>query len=128
MRPETIEWIDKAEGDWHTANRENQVSDFPYFDAVCFHSQQCVEKYLKAWLVENAIYFPKTYHLPYLLELALPDLPRIEAYRDPLSRLAPYAVDLRYPGEKARGKSAKEALLDCSGFRLFLRQQFDLDP
>ena len=127
MRPETIEWIEKAEGYWHTANRENQVSDFPNFDAVCFHSQQCVEKYLKGWLVEAAIYFPKTHHLPFLLELALPSLPGIETYRDPLSRLAPYAVDLRYPGDKAGGLSAKAAFRDCSEVRLFIRQQFDLD-
>jgi len=48
MNPSAQEWINKAEGDWATANRENQVRKNPNYDAVCFHAQQCAEKYLKA--------------------------------------------------------------------------------
>jgi HEPN domain-containing protein len=43
MKPETLEWIAKAEGDLGTASREVAVVDAPNFDAVCFHSQQSVE-------------------------------------------------------------------------------------
>ena len=48
MKPETAEWIQKAEGDRGTARREFAVEDTPNYDAVCFHAQQCAEKYLKA--------------------------------------------------------------------------------
>lgn len=50
MNPITIEWADKAEGDFATAQRELDAADHPNYDAVCFHAQQCVEKYLKACL------------------------------------------------------------------------------
>jgi len=49
MNPIVQEWIDKAEGDWNTARREYRVRKSPNYDAVCFHSQQCAEKYLKAF-------------------------------------------------------------------------------
>src|SRR5215210_9139023 len=101
MRPETEEWIEKAEGDFHTAAREAVAKDSPNPDAVCFHAQQCAEKYLKALLVEHSIYFPKTHDLLVLLELVLPRCVAAEAAREPLVNLSPYAVDIRYPGDRA---------------------------
>ena len=50
MKPLTSEWVEKAEADRSTARRELRVRKAPNFDAVCFHSQQCAEKYLKAVL------------------------------------------------------------------------------
>jgi hypothetical protein len=50
MKPITQEWISKAEGDFATAQRELQAQEMPNYDAVCFHCQQCIEKYLKAYL------------------------------------------------------------------------------
>jgi hypothetical protein len=35
MKPETAEWIDKAEGDWKVAQREMQAPD-PVWNMVCF--------------------------------------------------------------------------------------------
>jgi HEPN domain-containing protein len=55
MNPITNEWIDKAEGDFATAQRELQVVNDANYDAVCFHAQQCIEKYLKARLQEAGI-------------------------------------------------------------------------
>ncbi|OPX99841.1 MAG: HEPN domain protein [Syntrophorhabdus sp. PtaB.Bin047] len=63
MNPLTAEWIEKAENDFATAVREMRVRKRPNYDAVCFHSQQCVEKYLKAILQENGIAFGKTHNL-----------------------------------------------------------------
>jgi HEPN domain-containing protein len=48
MKQITREWIEKAEGDFATAEREAAVDQSPNYDAVCFHTQQCAEKYLKA--------------------------------------------------------------------------------
>ena len=53
MRVETAEWVEKAEGDWHTSGRELGTTEFPNYDAVCFHARQCAEKYLKALLTER---------------------------------------------------------------------------
>jgi HEPN domain-containing protein len=37
MKPETAEWVEKAEGDFRTARRELFAPDSPNYDAVCFH-------------------------------------------------------------------------------------------
>jgi HEPN domain-containing protein len=63
MKPITAEWVEKAEGDFATARRELEIDVNPNFDAVCFHAQQCAEKYLKARLIEAGIRFPKTHDL-----------------------------------------------------------------
>jgi HEPN domain-containing protein len=49
----TQEWVDKAEGDCHTASREARARKAPNYDAVCFHCQQCAEKHLRAYLPEQ---------------------------------------------------------------------------
>ena len=41
-------WILKAENDLKTG-KDEQASSNPATDMVCFHMQQCVEKYLKAF-------------------------------------------------------------------------------
>lgn len=53
MKPTTAEWATKAEGDFATAGRELRARKTPNYDAVCFHGQQCAEKYLKAVLQEK---------------------------------------------------------------------------
>lgn len=44
-------WIKKAEGDLKTAEHALTLKERCPFDTVCFHAQQCAEKYLKALLV-----------------------------------------------------------------------------
>ena len=68
MKPLTLEWIDKAERDYETMERESRVSKNPNPDAVCFHAQQCVEKYLKARLCEAGERVPKIHDLNALLD------------------------------------------------------------
>jgi len=61
MNTETVrKWILKAENDLKIAKDEIQTED-PATDAVCFHAQQCVEKYLKAFLVFNNKEIRKTH-------------------------------------------------------------------
>ncbi len=62
MKRATREWVEKAEGDFAVAGRE-PAAPAPVFDAVCFHAQQCVEKYLKALLQDRGIDFPRTHDL-----------------------------------------------------------------
>lgn len=45
MKPETTEWIEKAEGDWTVAQREMRTAN-PVWNVVSFLAQQCAEKYL----------------------------------------------------------------------------------
>ena len=48
MKPLTQEWGQKAEGDYTVAATLRQAESTVY-DAICFHAQHCIEKYLKAW-------------------------------------------------------------------------------
>jgi HEPN domain-containing protein len=63
MKPTTLEWIDKAEGDFVTAQMSYRARKNPNPDAACFHAQQCAEKYLKARLEEADLAVPKTHNL-----------------------------------------------------------------
>ena len=53
------EWIDKAEEDFHAAISLRRLRRYPTHNAVCFHAQQCIEKYLKAIAGETWWYHPK---------------------------------------------------------------------
>lgn len=128
MKPSTQPWVDKAEGDFHTDQRELRARKYPHYEAVCFHAQQCVEKYLKARLVEAGIAFPKTHDLNLLLNLVLPVEPLWESYRWPLNLLTDYAGSYRYPGEEADKELAREAFKICQSFRETARQRLGLPP
>ena len=61
------EWIEKADGDLVTASREYRARKKPNYEGVCFHAQQCIEKYLKAVLQKYGVPFQKTHDLSVLL-------------------------------------------------------------
>jgi HEPN domain-containing protein len=122
MKPVTSEWIAKAEGDFATLEREYQVADVPNYDGVCFHAQQCAEKYLKARLCEAEAEFAKTHDLVALLDAVLKWEPRWEQYREDLAYLTDYAVSYRYPGESADQAAATEARERCARFRKAARE------
>jgi HEPN domain-containing protein len=126
MRLETAEWVEKAEADFHTASREAAVTTFTNHDAVCFHAQQCAEKYLKALLVEANVPFPRTHDLLALLALTTPSWPGTVVLQTRLSRLARYSVTIRYPGDQATSKEASTALEDCEACRGALRAELQL--
>jgi HEPN domain-containing protein len=67
-------------------------------DTVCFHVQQCAEKYLKALLVLNGIEFTRTHQISVLLAL-VPAEVRPRLTQEEQDRLTEYAVTTRYPGD-----------------------------
>jgi HEPN domain-containing protein len=127
MNPLVLEWVEKAEKDFATAQREFRVRKSPNYDAVCFHAQQCVEKYLKGILQEANLAFGKTHNLIILLELLLPVHGSWEMERPRLQVLNGYAVEVRYPGESADKATAGDALRLCRAIRLRARAQLDLN-
>jgi HEPN domain-containing protein len=92
------QWVERAENGLTTAEHTLTLGDRCPFDTVCFHAQQCVEKYLKAFLTLRGIDFPRTHDLTELLALALRDTDLGIAPRD-AQALTPYAVIARYPGD-----------------------------
>lgn len=126
MKPLTSEWVEKAEKDWNSLQREIRARKNPNYDAACFFAQQCVEKYLKARLVEADIYFKKIHDLTYLLELAKPVEPLWVSYEQEMRLLTDYAVEFRYPGASADLQIAKLAQKVCKSFRATARQGLGL--
>jgi HEPN domain-containing protein len=100
MKKITLEWISIAEGDWATANREHQVTSNPNYKAVCFHSQQSCEKYLKAYLQEKGIEPKRTHDLNVLLDEILPFETGWEYLRESCLIVTDFAVDHRYPSRE----------------------------
>ena len=126
MLPITLEWIEKAEGDWASLQREARARKNPNHDAACFHAQQCAEKYLKARLQEANVVFQKTHNLLDLLTLVLVVEPGWNALQNDLAVLNNYGVDFRYPGKSATKAQAKAAVNHCRAVRKAARQSFGL--
>jgi HEPN domain-containing protein len=95
-------------------------------DRICFFSQPCVEKYLKARLTEAGLAFPRTHELSILLRLCLPIEPRWGAFDRALADMTQFAVVLRYPGTWATLREAQSGIRTCSRFRSVARQSLGL--
>jgi HEPN domain-containing protein len=109
MKRATMPWVRKAEDDLGIA--QMALRDAAGFhDGVCFHCQQCVEKYLKALLIESGLPVPKTHDLDGLLTLLLPTHRTLRAYRRGLLFLSSFAVEARYPGLNASKRQARAAM------------------
>ncbi len=116
MKPITSEWISKAEGDFHTMERELRARKAPNYDSACFHAQQCCEKYLKAYLCENNIAFQKIHDLTILLK----ETDKIgfdwSSFIEDMAYLTQFGVIFRYPGDSADREMARGASKRCRRF------------
>jgi HEPN domain-containing protein len=117
MKASTREWVAKAEEDFAVASILARPRKKPLWSGVCFHAQQCVEKYLKARLNEDSLPVHKTHDLEQLLNHALPSQPFWAAFRPSLKRLSDAAVLPRYPGNVYNKAEAQRALRTCKAFR-----------
>jgi len=126
MNRAVAEWVAKAEGDFATAGREIRARKSPNYDAVCFHSQQCAEKYLKAVLQASSKHIPKTHFLLELVALIMKIDTSYELLRADLEALEDYSVRYRYPGEFAVKDEARAAYQAAKVVRDFVRQKLDL--
>jgi HEPN domain-containing protein len=126
MNPLTLEWVEKAEGDFNTAIRELRARKAPNFDAVCFHAQQMAEKYLKAVLQKHANPIPKTHSLADLMAVCMKIDPSYQLIQSDLNIMEGYAIQFRYPGQSADILEARAALKAARIVRGFLRLKLGL--
>jgi HEPN domain-containing protein len=126
MKPATREWVDKAEADYSAALILRRSRKKYSRDIVCFHLQQCVEKHLKARLVEAGIGFPKTHDLEPLLDLALTVEPRWVSLRPSMATITDYAVEVRYPGRSTSPAEATALLRSVKRIRSLIRSSLGL--
>ena len=93
---ETLHWLRLAQAD--LASAELLLTPRTVANSL-FHSQQAVEKALKAVLVWHQRPFPKTHNLAVLREDCAQVAPDLAASLGPAVSLTRYAVAFRYPGE-----------------------------
>jgi HEPN domain-containing protein len=124
MRAIAKEWVEKAEDDFYSAELLLRAGEHPMPGNSCFHSQQSAEKYLKAFLVENNIDFPRSHQLMVLIELCAGlDVSFLEISQ--LCRhLESYAIAVRYPGINIDSAAAEKALQTAGMIRDFVHQTF----
>ncbi len=92
-------WIVKAEKDLISAKHELSFSD-AVTETICFHCQQAVEKYLKAYLVFLGISFTKTHEIGELITKCESRDSEISVLKEKADKLTDYAVEVRYPEDE----------------------------
>lgn len=103
MKEEVKNWIDYAYEDLRMAELAFKEK---IYNQVCFHSQQCVEKILKAFIEFKGKIHPQTHKLTDILS-SIPQNP-FEDLRDGILLLDRFYIPTRYPD--ALPGSLKEGL------------------
>ena len=90
------QWIEKTSDDLIVIDKLTQF-EVVATSAVCFHCQQVVEKYLKAFLIANGVEIKKTHNIEFLLA-------ECEEFDSDFNLINPkdlndFGVDIRYPGD-----------------------------
>ena len=92
-------WMIKADNDLKTG-KDELATENPATDTVCFHMQQCVEKYLKAFLIFKGKEISKTHNLAVILQQCIEIDPEFKKLRSTgADELTLYTVAARYPDD-----------------------------
>ncbi|HLB94066.1 MAG TPA: HEPN domain-containing protein [Candidatus Babeliales bacterium] len=92
-------WLAKALGDLRSAKKLAKDDD-DTLDTSAYHTQQCAEKALKAYLVFKNQAVPRTHDLEKLLELCASLEPSCKILLSDALDLLPYAIYSRYPDDR----------------------------
>ncbi len=126
---EVARWTEKAEHDFLAAEHAMELAREGLTDIVCFHCQQCAEKYLKALLLYRGVAFPKTHDLRLLLD-SVPTEVSLGLSREQVVPLNRYVIEGRYPGdwEPITVAEAHLALEMAQAVRQAVLKQLPLGP
>lgn len=91
-------WVDKAEQDLAAA-RTLLGAEIPLLFPACFHAQQAIEKFIKAYLTRRQVEFPKTHSIRELVDLVSCHDEDLGVRLEPAIDLTPFGVEGRYPGD-----------------------------
>ena len=123
----TAEWVKKAEHDLTLADLARQYAGNDLDDGVCFHAQQCAEKYFKAYLQERGVRSGKTHELDALLALCQGvDVSFAQLQGAVTGKLKDYTVDPRYPGTDPTPAEAQDAYQNMMQIRAFIRSELGI--
>jgi HEPN domain-containing protein len=116
------EWLIKADHDIIAA-RTLISTRVDILDTVCFHCQQAIEKYFKAFLLYQRQRIKKTHFVSYL-QVKCAEIDKEFAQID-LKRLDDFAVDIRYPDDAVAPtlEEAKEYLQIAEAVKELVRSK-----
>lgn len=121
MRAFTKEWMRAAYDDLLTI--QEIIENNALTHIVAFHSQQCIEKTLKAILEEHEIDTPKIHSLVRLKKLLPFQIDRLDTTL--LERLDELYIDSRYPGDMGLLPYGKPTSEDAQQFFDFAQSIFN---
>ena len=123
MNDQTVKaWILKAESDLKTG-KDEMLTEEPATDTICFHMQQCAEKYLKAFLIFNGREIHKTHNLAEIIQDCIEldsDFKKLLEFK--AHTLTDFGVEFRYPSEVLFPslEETKEAIMIAEKVKLFV--------
>jgi HEPN domain-containing protein len=124
--PLVQEWVEKAEGDFFTAQVLARYKKNLKADNLCWNCQQCVEKYLKAFLTRHRVSFERTHKLDVLYEACLHVDSDFRLIKNILDKADICPPNVRYPGSSVTEEMAREAFAATKQFRKFVRAKLGL--
>ncbi len=121
-------WLSKANSDLKNAQIILAAkTESPPLDTVCFHCQQAVEKYLKAFLIYHGKSFPFSHNLADLVAVCMEVDESFASIQRQAETLTPFAVEIRYPDDfyMPSQKEAKDAFAIASEIKSFIFARLD---
>jgi len=123
MHKEVVEERVQKAGEDYNAVLRLEPAETPY--VICFHCQQCIEKYLKAFLAANGESPAPIHDLILLNESATEYEKSLDEIFDSLDELNPYSVAVRYPRIIVTKEDADKAIKILNDLRVKLRRLID---
>jgi HEPN domain-containing protein len=122
------EWLSKADDDLRLAELALSAEP-PVPWGGAFHSQQAVEKLLKALLTFRGVTYEKTHSIDYLMDLCERAGLGTSSLRKEASELTDFAVEPRYPFPRRDPslREARRALATAREMRLLVRDAIPAD-
>ncbi|MBI4708328.1 MAG: HEPN domain-containing protein [Candidatus Omnitrophica bacterium] len=119
------EWFKRGEKDLLTATHELSFDKDAVTESVCFHCQQAVEKFIKAYMVLLNIEITKTHEIGELITKCQEKDTEIAEFKETADKLTDYAVEIRYPEapEVPTLEEAQEAVRVAKSIREFVRKK-----
>ena len=106
------DWLRYAQSDLNTATQMFYNVHPKETEISCYHSQQCAEKALKAYIVSKEITPPHTHDLLELNNLCITLEENFSSLQSNCVSLNPYGVAVRYPNELAVDEVITKSAID----------------
>ena len=124
---EVLEWEHFAEMDYITANHLDKTLYPKPMEIICYHCQQCAEKYLKALTEYLGKEIEKTHDLGNLATTISESIEVPQTVLVSCAKLTQYGVKIRYPQEfEMSDYHVKAALVDMENVRTWCKDKLNI--